>query len=99
MNYEKVEEYNDGIVVNRTARGNTAEKKRQISDQEDRNNTKAAKRQKTTEERKKQIFRNCAKNHIRTNSQSTSEILLMCNDLSMDFMEYLTQKRAEHNPL
>jgi hypothetical protein len=50
MNNEKVEEYNDGILVNRAACQNTAEKKKQILDQEDGNNTKAANRQKTTEE-------------------------------------------------
>jgi hypothetical protein len=33
MNNEKIEDYQDGKVVNRSARGNTAEKKRQISDQ------------------------------------------------------------------
>jgi hypothetical protein len=44
MNNEKVEEYNNGILVNRAACRNTAEKKKQILDQEDRNNTKAAKR-------------------------------------------------------
>jgi uncharacterized membrane-anchored protein len=69
MNNEKVEEYNDGILVSRAARGNMAEKKRQISDQEDGNNLKVAKRQTTTEETEqdvKQIICNCANNHIRT---------------------------------
>jgi hypothetical protein len=77
MNNEKVEE----CIVNRAARGNMAEKKRWISDQEDGNNTKAAKRQKTTEETEqdvKQIICNCAKNHISTNNGSTSKILCFC---------------------
>jgi uncharacterized membrane-anchored protein len=70
MNNEKVEEYNNGILVNRAAGRSTAETKRKILDQEDGNNTKAAKRQKTTEETEqdaKQVICNCAKNHIRTN--------------------------------
>jgi hypothetical protein len=90
MNNEKVEEYNNGIVVNRAAHGNTAEKKRQISDQEFGNNKQAAQRQKTTEETEqdvKQNICNCAKNHISTNNGSTSEIVLMCNDLTKNFME------------
>jgi hypothetical protein len=90
------------IVVNRAAPRNTSEKKRQISDQEFGHNTKAAKRQKTTEETEqdvKQIICNCAKNHISTLNGNTSEILLMCNDLTKNFMEYLTQKRPEHNPI
>jgi hypothetical protein len=102
MNNEKIEEYHDGKAVNRAARGNTAEKKRQISDQEFGNNTKAAKRQKTTDETEqdvKQIICICAKNHISTINGNTSEILLMCNDLTKNFIEYLTQKQAEHNPI
>jgi hypothetical protein len=47
----------------------------------------------------KQIICNCAKNHISTVNGNTSEILLMCNDLTKNFMEYLTQKQAEHNPI
>jgi hypothetical protein len=88
--------------VTRAARGNTADKKREISDQEFGNNTRAAKKQKTadeTEQDVKQIICNCAKNHISTINGNTNEILLMCNDLTKNFMGYLTEKQAEHSPI
>jgi hypothetical protein len=99
MNNENVEEYNNGIVVNRAAHGNTAEKKRQMSDQEFGKTTKAAKRQKTTEEMEqdvKQIVCNCAKNHISTINGNTSEILLLCNDLTKNFMCKIKKNLLDH---
>jgi hypothetical protein len=102
MNTEAIEDYLDGEKVDRAARGNTADKKREISDQESGTNTRAAKRQKTTDETEqdvKQIICNCAKNHISTIHGNTNEILLMCNDLTKNLMAYLTEKQAEHSPI
>jgi hypothetical protein len=69
MNNEKVEEYNDGIVVNRAARGNTAEKKRQISDQEDGTTRKQPK------DRRQQKKRNKMSNKISATAQRITSAL------------------------
>jgi stalled ribosome rescue protein Dom34 len=104
MNNEKVEEYNNRIHAETQLkrRDSYRIKKTRTTQKQPKAAKRQKKRQKTAEETEqdvKQTICNCAKNHIRTNNQSTSEILIMCNDLSKDFMEYLTQKRPEHNPI
>jgi hypothetical protein len=71
MNTETIEDYHDGKAVKLAARGNTAKKKREISDQEFGNNTKAAKRQ------KQQMKRNKMSNKLSATAQRITSALSM----------------------